>query len=252
MEGQGRSWCSAAVAHAQDGLTLSQTRCCSNIHATASAAAAPPSTAGLPPSDSLLSMPSAPSLGPADVSTVAAAAEGTTAPASWADDGMLSTAPSSPPLSPRRPPSRLRRVFSGNASRNSGSVEGSRHGSSREGSRHGGGAALLELGVPLATPEQQAAEEGVQATAGAIAVAGIEVAAEALEELEQGAAVATPAGSGEPGAPAGVAAGAHPPAPFEGPRWVQCLHALQKPRVPMPADQLAVAVFFQGCSLQQL
>ncbi len=173
--------------------------------------------AGLPPSDSLLSMPSAPSLGAADVSTVAAAAEGTTASAGWANEEPASTAPSSPPLSPRRPLSRLRHAAGGSRS-SGGSVEGSRHSSSREGSRHGGGMAALALGVPLATPEQVAAEEGVQATAGAIAVAGIEVAAEALEELEEGAAASN--GTGEAAAAAGVEVVPHPPAPFESPRWV--------------------------------
>lgn len=190
-----------------------------------------PTFAGLPPSDSLLSMPSAPSLGPGDVSTVAAAAEGTTGSATWADEAMGSTAPSSPPLSPRHPPSRLRRVVS--ASRSSGgSREGSRHGSSsHEGSRHGGGFAALALGVPHATPELQVAEEGVHATAGAIAVAGIAVAAEALEELEEG--VVTPTGAGELAAAGGVEAVAHRPARFEGPRWVRLrIHRSCRTQVP--------------------
>lgn len=61
--------------------------------------------------------------------------------------------------------------------------------SSREGSGHAGSAARVALGIPVAALDGQAAAEaaaacGVQATAGQLAVAGVEVAAEALAELE--------------------------------------------------------------------
>lgn len=171
--------------------------------------------AGLPPSDSLLSLASAPSLGPSNATAAATAAEGTSRAGSWAE-GPLAAAASSPPPTPRHAPSRLRHE-------GSGSREGSRHSSSRDSSRHSGAAAALVLGVALATPEQQAADEGVQATAGAIAVAGIEVAAEVLDELEEEGASTGPltpaSGAWEAAEVAPTAAGTPPHVPFEGPRW---------------------------------
>lgn len=52
-----------------------------------------------------------------------------------------------------------------------------------EGSQRGGKPTSLALGLPLATAEEAAADEGVQATAGAVALAGIQVAADALPGL---------------------------------------------------------------------
>ena len=107
-----------------------------------------------------------------------------------------------------------------------------RRSSSQEGSRHGGSSARVALLSRVSSADEAAdadaaaaaaveaeAEAGIQATAGRLAVAAIEVAAEALPELEP---PATPAASSKgEAAPAGAAAAAaaeEEPPLFESPR----------------------------------
>lgn len=185
----------------------------SHQHPLAQCAA--PWHAGLPPSDSSnsLAVTVTPNASAHSLQAMAAA-------------GAEALPPS--PRSPRSP--RMRHVGSSSLS----------SGGSREGSRHGGAAAGVVLGIPLltaegaaegvaeeggaeagpshatakepapqATVEERAADAGMQATAGALAMAGVVVAADVLGELEE---PATPAGRQQ----GDSLAAATPPAPFEG------------------------------------
>lgn len=127
--------------------------------------------------------------------------------AAAAAEGTAASAPTSPVRQPL-----LARVRTQSAP---ASPHGSRE-SSRESSRHSGG----EAGAALrASAEERAAEAGVLATAGALTLAGVQVAAEwAAPDLDPPATPAAAVGrttrEGDVGAAPGSAA--QPSAPFEG------------------------------------